>query len=302
MSFLEALLLGIVQGATEFLPVSSSGHLVISQVLLGLTIPGVFFEVAVHVATLLSVLLAYRGRVAGLARGAVRGERSAWRYLGLIALATLPAAALGIFFRDAIEALFESPVAPGVALLVTGAVLWSSRWALSRQEEPSSPVSPTDVSGGGKAPDVKPATEGAGGPPPEPLSVDPGALGAMGAGAALLIGFGQAFALVPGISRSGTTVVVALWLGVEAREAAAFSFLMAIPAIGGAALLQLPELLGEGAGVSGQALLVGSVAAAVVGVVAIRTFVAMLRRRSFHTFAYYCWLVGTGFLAYLWLT
>lgn len=259
MSTLEAILLGFVQGAAEFLPVSSSGHLVMTQVVLGIEIPGVLFEVAVHVATLVSILLVYRTRVTDLTVGALTGDRDAWQYVGLVVVATIPAGLLGVFAKDRIEALFENPWAPGVALLVTGAFLWSSRWALSRAEAPRP-----------------------------------------GWAAALLIGIAQAFALVPGISRSGATVVAALWLGVEAREAAAFSFLMAVPAIAGAAVLQMPDMGASGAaGLSTGVVVVGGLVAGVVGVLAIRTFVAMLARRSFHFFAPYCWAVGAAYLLYV---
>jgi undecaprenyl-diphosphatase len=254
----ESVLLGFVQGATEFLPVSSSGHLVIVQALLGVELRGVLYEVAVHVATLVSVLMVYRTRVAGIVRGSLAGEPEPLRYLGLLAVATAPAGVVGVFWKDAVEQLFESPVVPGVALLVTGLILWSAKAASERATE-SHP----------------------------------------GWWTALLIGVAQAFALVPGISRSGTTVVVALWLGMEAREAAAFSFLMAVPAIAGAAVLQLPELGAVVGGPSGGVLLAGSLMAALTGVLAIRTFVAMLSRRAFHLFAPYCWLAGAGFLLYL---
>ncbi|HUF75167.1 MAG TPA: undecaprenyl-diphosphate phosphatase [Longimicrobiales bacterium] len=257
MTSLEAIILGLIQGATEFLPVSSSGHLVIGQTLLGVESPGVVFEVALHVATLVSILFVYRARVGELAVGAVRRDPASLRYVGLLVVATLPAVVVGLFFKDAVEALFESPVASGVALLVTGLILWTSRRALA----------------------------GAKGTVP-------------GWTAALLIGVAQAFAILPGISRSGSTVVAALWLGVAPREAAAFSFLMAVPAISGAAVLQLGEL-GAGAGLGWEVLALGSLFAAVTGVLAIRTFVAMLARESFHLFAPYCWIVGALFLAYL---
>jgi undecaprenyl-diphosphatase len=253
----EAIILGIVQGATEFLPVSSSGHLVIFQTLLGVRMSGVVFEVAVHVATLVSILVVYRTRVGSLAVGAVRRDPASLRYVGLLVVATLPAAVVGLMFEDAVEALFENPVAPGVALLVTGLILWTSRSAMPRAT--------------GSVPTWT---------------------------AALLIGVAQAFAIIPGISRSGSTVVAALWLGVAPRDAAAFSFLMAVPAIAGAAVLQLGELGAEG-GPSTPALVLGGVFAAVTGVLAIRTFVAMLARESFHFFAPYCWIVGALFLAYL---
>lgn len=257
MTAWEALVLGIVQGATEFLPVSSSGHLVIVQSILGIRLPGVLFEVAVHVATLASVLLVYRQRVASLAGGVVQRDPEALEYVGMLALATVPAGLLGVLGKDAIEGLFDTPAAPGVALLVTGTFLWTARWGIRRavNERPTWTV-------------------------------------------AFLIGCAQAFALAPGISRSGATVVAALWLGLKAREAAAFSFLMAVPAIAGAAVLQIPDLQ-EGLGLGAAPLLIGGVAAAITGVVAIRTFVALLARESFHYFAPYCWAVGAAFLVYL---
>ncbi|MFQ5535911.1 MAG: undecaprenyl-diphosphate phosphatase [Gemmatimonadota bacterium] len=253
----EAAALGFIQGATEFLPVSSSGHLVVAQEVLGIHVHGVLFEVTVHVATLLSVLIVYRRRIVELLRGMAAGEAQAWRYAAFLVLATIPAGVVGIFWKDAVEALFESAVAPGIALLVTGTFLWTARWAMARSR------------------DASPA-----------------------AGSALAMGVAQAFALIPGLSRSGSTVVTGLWMGVDAREAAAFSFLMAVPAIAGAAVLQIPEL-GAAAGPGWIPLLVGGVVAAVTGVLAIRFFVEMLDRRAFHLFAPYCWVVGGGYL--LWL-
>ncbi len=114
-----------------------------------------------------------------------------------------------------------------------------------------------------------------------------------------MIGFAQAFALVPGISRSGTTVAMALWLGVAAEEAAAFSFLMAIPAIAGAALLQMPDFAAQGLTLSGRALAAGSIVAAITGILAIKGFVALLARKTVHRFAIYCWALGVSFLVYL---
>jgi undecaprenyl-diphosphatase len=258
MSWWEALVLGVVQGATEFLPVSSSGHLVVAQELLAVDVEGVFFEVAVHVATLLSIGLVYRERLTALVRGVIRRERGSTGYLGLLVAATIPAAVVGLAFEDGLERLFDTPVVPGVAFLVTGALLWSTR---------------------------------------RPLADDPRGVPTLRI--AVLMGLAQCLALVPGISRSGSTVVAALWLGVAPAEAAAFSFLMAIPAIGGAAVLQIPDLLEAPPSVGGAALAVGGIAAAVTGVLAIRTFVRMLRDRSFHHFALYLWVAGVAFLAWL---
>ena len=259
MTVWEAAVLGFVQGATEFLPVSSSGHLVITQSVLGSATQGMLFEVAVHVATLLSILLVYRARIVGLASGVLKGDREALAYVGLIVTATIPIVIAGRLAQDRIEALFDNPMVSGVGLLVTGVVLWSSRGGIARGAR------------------ERPALT-----------------------AAVLIGLAQVCAVVPGISRSGMTVVAALWLGVYAEEAAAFSFLMAIPAIAGAAVLQIPNL-GSASALGITPLLVGSAVAAATGVLAIRTFVAMLDKRSFHLFAPYCWLVGGAFLSYLWV-
>lgn len=257
MTLWEAVILGFVQGAAEFLPISSSGHLVMAQAVMDIEIPGIAFEIAVHVATLVSILLVYRKRVIDLTRGALARDRDAWEYIGLIVVATIPAGLVGVFAKDRIEVLFDDPVVPGVALLVTGAFLWSSRAALSRAvaERPTWAT-------------------------------------------AVLIGLAQACALVPGISRSGATVIAAMWVGVAPVEAAAFSFLMAVPAIGGAAVLQIGDLAG-GSGLSTAVLIGGSIAAALTGVLAIRTFVAMLARRSFHFFAPYCWAVAIAYLIFL---
>ena len=127
MNTWEAGLLGFIQGATEFLPVSSSGHLVIGQHLLDIRVSGVQFEVAVHVATLLSVLIVYRERISRLLVGAVHRDADAWRYLGMIAIGTMPAAVIGLGLSSLIESMFEVPSVTGVALIGTGAILWSSK-------------------------------------------------------------------------------------------------------------------------------------------------------------------------------
>jgi undecaprenyl-diphosphatase len=259
VNLVEALFLGALQGATEFLPVSSSGHLVMGQAVLGVDLPGILFEVVVHVATLLSVLVVYRGRLVELTRGTLV-ERSAesWRYVGYLAVATVPVAIVGLAFGDAVEEAFQSPWIVGFALLATGVILASTRWALRR---------PLDARLGWRI--------------------------------AVMIGLAQCLALMPGISRSGTTVTAALWLGIRPVEAAAFSFLLSIPAIGGAAVLSLPDLAGGIESIGAVPLGVAAASAGVVGVLAIRTFVAMLRNRSFPAFALYCWAAGLGFLAWL---
>ena len=256
MNPFEAFVLGIVQGLTEFLPVSSSGHLVLGQALFGVELPGVVFEVTVHVATLCAVCWVYRGRVAAMVRGACTADRASMRDVGLLAVATLPAAAVGVGLRDALEPTFERPVLAATMLLVTGAVVWSIRH-LSRRATGARPT----------------------------------------AGGALAIGLAQAAAILPGISRSGSTVAAAAAAGVEPRRAAEFSFLLSIPAIGGAAVLQAPDLGEAGLAVGVLPLAVAFAASALSGVFAIRIFLRMLERRVFHRFAWYCWFVGGGYLA-----
>ena len=247
----QGLILGTVQGLSEFLPISSSGHLVLAQWLLGYQSPGVSFEVLLHLATLLSVLLVYWRRVAWLLRGVARGQRDAWQFAGLLVLASIPAAVAGLLFRDVFEAQFESPTAVGVDFLVTALVLWSTRWALKANTE--SPVRwPTAVA----------------------------------------MGLAQVLAILPGISRSGTTIAAGLWGRVGARAAAEFSFLMAVVVIAGTGLLEAMHLA-NGPLVVEWGVAWAFLAALVSGVLAIRFLVMLLRRGRFHVFAPYCAVVGS---------
>lgn len=303
MTWWEAIVLGVVQGITEFFPVSSSGHLVMSQQLLGLSMPGIGFEVAVHVATLISVLIVYRQKVFRLMRGMVgRAEESSWPYLLKLALASVPAAIVGLAFKDWFEARFDDPGFTGTMLLVTGMVVWSSRW--TRAES---------------LPDWREFV------PLVLAAVAAFVLGSFGAflvasaillvifgisratskrdwkaeptwAGALLMGIAQACAILPGISRSGSTVLTGLWRRIDPVAAAEFSFLMSIPAIIGAAILALPDLAQNGGDVGAFPLAAGFIAAGVAGVLAIRWFVALLAKQNFHVFAYYCWIAGTLFL------
>ncbi len=255
MTFLEAFILGIVQGLTEFLPVSSSGHLVMGQALLGLALPGVVFEVVVHVATLCAVCWVYRARLAGLTHGVFTGDRASLAYVGLLLLATIPAAVVGVGLGDVLEPVFERPSIAAGLLLVTGFLVWSIRHSSGRATRE------------------------------EPRVVD-----------ALLVGLAQAVAILPGISRSGSTMAAGAALGIKPRRVAEFSFLMSVPAIAGAAVLQIPELGEAGRAIGAAPLVVAFIAAAVSGVFAIRIFLGMLARRTFHRFAYYCWTAGVAYL------
>ena len=257
MSEFQAFLLGLVQGLTEFLPVSSSGHLVMAAKLLGAAGEGILFEVAVHVATLVAILIFYRHRVLALGVGALRGEADAWRYVAKLALGTLPAVALVLVAGDLLESLFDAPAVAGVGLLLTGGFLLTTRATLPRAtgEEPSF-------------------------------------------SAAFWIGCAQALAIVPGISRSGTTVAAALALGVAPLAAAEFSFLLGVVAIAGAAVRVLPDLARVPADAWGP-IGVASVAALVSGLAALWLFVRLLRKQAFYRFAYYVWPAGAAFLVWL---
>lgn len=260
MSDLQALLLGIVQGLTEFFPVSSSGHLAMLQWLMGVdTEGGLVFEVAVHVATLGAILIFYRKRVAQLIVGVLQRDPAALGYAAKLAVATVPAVFVGLLGKDWIEQQFANPALVGLALLVTGCVVFSTRWTAPRaaSAEPTWTI-------------------------------------------ALFVGCAQAVAILPGISRSGSTVAAALALGLAPVAAAEFSFMLGIIAISGAAVLLLPEMAETSAALQ-SSILIGSAAALVSGVAALGLFVRMLRGGSFHYFAYWAWSVGTVFLIWLWL-
>ncbi|HJP38756.1 MAG TPA: undecaprenyl-diphosphate phosphatase [Gammaproteobacteria bacterium] len=249
---LNSILLGIVQGLTEFLPVSSSGHLVLAQELLGSNPgAGILFEVAVHIATLFAILIFYRQRVLTLIHGTVTGNRDALEYAGKLIIGTLPAVAVALLFRHWIEAQFNSLLVVGICLILTGFAVWSTRFTIR--------------SHGRDVPTW---------------------------GAALLIGCAQAVAILPGISRSGTTVAAALALGLNPLAAAEFSFLLGMIAMAGAGVLLLPELNSIEPGLM-NSIMFGSLAALIFGLLALTAFVWLLRSQRFFVFAWYAWIVGT---------
>jgi undecaprenyl-diphosphatase len=254
MSVLEAAVLGLIQGLTEFLPVSSSGHLVIGQALLGVESTGVIFEVVVHLATLCAIVWVYRKRIIELMAGVVKGDRAALTYVGLILVASIPAGVVGVMGRSWFESRFDDAALAAWMLMITGAIIWTIRFSAPRatRERPDAPRS-------------------------------------------FLIGCAQAVAILPGISRSGATVALGAWLGVEVVRLAEFSFLMSVPAILGAGLLQLGDV-GAGQSIDMGVMSVGFLVAAVSGVAAIHLFVKMLKNATFHRFAYYCWFVGGAYL------
>lgn len=239
--------MGVLQGLTEFLPISSSGHLVVAEGLLGLHAPGVAVEVMLHLATLLAVVIVYRVALMRLAGGLWRRESDASAQVIFLVAASVPAAVVGLVFREALTAAFDSFLLVGIDFLLTGLLLASTRWIRARPER------------------------------------------TITLGTALLVGVAQAVAILPGISRSGTTIAAALWRGVPAWRAAEFSFLMAVVVIAGSGVLEARHLvdLPFTAG-----LATAFVSALVCGVIAIRSLLWLLRTRRFHHFAPYLFAVG----------
>jgi len=254
MTLFDALWLGIVQALTEFLPVSSSGHLVVLQHLFGLTEPMLAFDVLLHVGSLLAVIVFYRRRLWQLVVSVFRPARAprGRRLILMIVLASVPAAVVGVGFEEFFEQLFSSPSAVGIFWLLTAGLLFGAS-RLSEGQKTADDVTVSD---------------------------------------ALLIGLFQAVAILPGVSRSGATIVAAILCGLKAKEAADFSFLIYLPAIFGATVLKLGDL----SGVARDELIVygfGAVVAAVVSYAAIWLLLRLLQRRVIQPFAWYCLGAGT---------
>lgn len=267
MTYLQSIVLGIIQGASEFLPISSSGHLVLAPYLFGWNIPvqeAFIFDVLVQVATLAAVIIYYWKDLFEIFKSMISGIKNReffkdpYSLLGwLLVLATIPAGATAILLKDTFELAFSNPKAASIFLLGTSVLLILGEIL------------------GSKSRSIHTASW-----------LD-----------ALWIGIFQVFALFPGISRSGSTISGGLLRGLDRPSAARFSFLMAVPVMTAAGALALydlvssPELLARF-----PVYLAGFVTAALVGYLAIRWFISYLSRRSLYIFAVYCFLLGAGFL------
>lgn len=252
-----------MQGATEFLPVSSSGHLVIVPELFGIPSPPLAFDVFVHLATLVAVVAYFYRDVSRLVLCVVapqrlsRQELKYWRrLLAWLVIGSIPAALAGVLLNDFFERLFSSTLAVGLFLILTSALLWGADFALARVGRRAVGVE------GLRAPD------------------------------ALVVGCFQALAIAPGLSRSGSTIAAGVFLGFDRATAAHFSFLLSIPAILGAFVVSLKDIGGAMAGGSGGAYLVGALAAAVSGFLAIFFLMRYLKRHRLRLFAVYTLLLG----------
>ena len=246
MTILEAIILGIIQGFTEFLPISSSGHLVLSQEILGIEQPGNEFEILVHLGTLASVLVIFFDDIKSLILSL--NTKKTQIFIMCILIGTLPAVGIGLGFKDLINSLFENITAVGGALIFTGVVLFGSSFT-NRQDKELSFLT------------------------------------------CILIGCAQAMAIIPGVSRSGMTISVALFLGLSAKEAARFSFLLAIPAIVGAGLLTASDVSG-GFQIPIPVALAGLISSFAVGIVALKWLLGWLEQGKFHYFGIYCFTIG----------
>jgi len=259
MNIFQAIVLGIMQGATEFVPISSSAHLVLVPWLLDWPEPGLVFDTIVHWGTLVAVLAVFWHDLVALARAWARSlvdrqlnpteAKLAW----LIIVGTLPGAPIGFFCEDFFESLFSSPGWVAALLLVTGAILTVSERLGKRQRS----------------------------------------MGDLSWFDSVLIGLAQGLAIAPGISRSGATMAMGLLRGVQREAAARYSFLLATPIVFGAGLLQLVKLLQAGV-VRAQLppLIIGFLAAAISGYLCIEFLLAYLQRGRLYVFALYCWLAG----------
>lgn len=268
MKIFEAIVLGAVQGITEFLPVSSSGHLVLLQRIFGVSEPVLFFDTMVHVGTLAAVFVVLWKDIWGILR------RPLQPMTGFLIVATIPTVIVALIFKDGIERAFESGGFLGFAFLFTAAALLVSDRLSGRRG-----LGKGAVSARGK---ILPA-------------------GLMGWLDALIIGVCQAAAIVPGISRSGMTLSGALSRKLDRDTAARFSFLLSIPAILGALVLQIKDLAGggleAGGGIGAGPVAAGTITAAIVGFFAVKFMLKIVRERSLWGFAVYVAILGTLVLA-----
>ena len=245
MDFLDALILGILQGITEFLPVSSSGHLVIGQKLLGINVPGNAFEVILHIGTLMSILVVFWPDIHRLL-GDIK-DYNTRIYIFTLLLGTTPAIIVGLLSKDQISSMFDNTHTVALALIVTGIILISSKWFLNKKSD---------------------------------LTLIKG----------FNIGLAQALAIIPGISRSGVTICTGLMMGLSTKEAARFSFLLAIPAISGAGILTAMDIDKISLGM--DVIFVGFLSSFLVGWAALKWLLNLLKTGKFHWFGVYCLLLG----------
>lgn len=272
MNIFHAISLAVIQGLTEFLPVSSSGHLVLLQNLFGLKEPEILFDICLHVGTLFAICVVFFNDIRSIILSAFRfpsllfsagwnknilAENADIKMLIMIAVGTIPTGIIGLLFHKISGQIFASVSLVGAMLFITGTLLWASRWAKPEGRK----------------------------------------IGQFKIKDALIIGLIQGIAVLPGISRSGSTIVMGLLIGVERETAARYSFLLSIPAIIGALILELNGL-DVHMTVSAGSLLISVVIASIVGFIALKVLLSMVKHGRLYFFAFYCWLLGA--VALIW--
>lgn len=263
MELLQAFLLGLLQGITEFLPVSSSGHLALARAFLGRdAMPGITFEIVVHFGSFCSIAVYYRRKLTAMtidifqsfSPEGVRSKRFLTdyhtRFAYVILLSMIPAMIVGFTLKDTVEAFFMNPFFVSGMLIITGTMLFSTKF-VGRPEK--------DVN----------------------------------AWRGIIMGVAQSLAILPGISRSGSTITVGLFSGISRVNVANFSFLMVLPVLAGAMLLELMEILEKGMDTDAVLfLVVGFTTSFISGYFALKYLIMLLKKEKFHYFAYYCWALG----------
>jgi undecaprenyl-diphosphatase len=260
MNIWDSILLGFIQGVTEFLPISSTGHLVLAQKILGITSDAVTIEVLLHVGTLVALLVVFWSDWMGIMRHPFsRLSRLVWA-------AAIPTAIIGLMFKDFFDQLFNNGQTLGFEFLVTGWILWiSERKTIGRKDERTTTY------------------------------LD-----------ACTVGILQGAAIMPALSRSGLTIAGALYRGLDRTFAARFSFLVSVPVIFGATLLEVKDLFSEdGAVIAFAPAFVGMAVAAIAGYVSIRYMIAIISKKGLRVFSYYVWILGIlilldQFLFHIW--
>ncbi len=262
----QGIILGIVQGLTEFLPVSSSGHLVLGQMLFGITKPQLAFDISVHFGTLLAVVVVYFADIRAMVSSVFRfclalvssgnvsdliAEDTNLKMAGLVILGSVPTALIGLGLKRYEDVLFASPVLVGCMLIVTGSFLWASRKFYDSDGRPDS----------------------------------------LGSAKALAVGAVQGIAVIPGISRSGSTIAAAMFMGVDRSTAARFSFLLLVPAVAGAEILNLKDVFSAGFSID-PVIVYATIISFITGLIALKILLRLVHTGRFHLFAPYCWLVG----------
>ncbi|MEC9281964.1 MAG: undecaprenyl-diphosphate phosphatase [Bdellovibrionota bacterium] len=271
MDSISAFFLGAIQGLTEFLPVSSSGHLVIGQKLFGFEFHDIFFDVVLHLGTLIAVLIVYRKVIIDIIKEVFEAFLKRKNTTGLMVLlymfiASIPTALIGLGFKDQFEALFQNIQAVAACLAFTGAVLLLQKFL--RKEHKQEALSE--------------------------IRLNPDLLKNFSWKVALFIGIAQSLAIAPGVSRSGMTISMGLILGLAGAEAALFSFLIAIPAILGASLLQLKDL-GDQV-IQWQSVSIGFGSALIFGYLGLIAVLKLVRKQRLELFSVYLWVLSIAVL------